>query len=56
MGSDSTMSVRFRLYHLRDTCVPVDPDRFGERLQRTGFEDARISRAKGSFRFRAVRA
>ena len=55
LGSDSTASVRFSLYHLFDTCVPVDPDRFGERLSRAGFGQARISRAKGSFRFRARR-
>src|SRR5207245_3378459 len=32
IGSDSTASVRFRLYHLGDTCVPVDRDGFGGRL------------------------
>ena len=55
LGSDSTASLRFRLFHLGDTCVPVDPDRFGARLERAGFEDVGISRAKGSFRFRARR-
>ena len=55
VGSDSTASWRFTLYHLGDTCVPVDPDRFGARLQRAGFTQPRISKAKGSFRFRAVR-
>ena len=55
LGSDSTASLRFRLYHLFDTCVPVDPDRFVSRLEGSGFADARVSRAKGSFRFRARR-
>jgi SAM-dependent methyltransferase len=56
LGSDSTASLRFTLYHLGDTCVPVEPDAFGERLRRAGFADAKVSRAKGTFRFRAVRA
>jgi SAM-dependent methyltransferase len=55
LGSDSTASFRFSLYHLGDTCVPVDPDRFGERLRGAGFADPKISRARGSFRFRATR-
>ena len=55
LGSDSTDSMRFRLFHLGDTCVPVDPDGFVARLQRAGFADSRVSRVKGSFRFRAVR-
>jgi ubiquinone/menaquinone biosynthesis C-methylase UbiE len=55
LGSDSTTSLRFRLYHLGDTCVSVEPDAFGDRLLRAGFRDPRVSRASGSFRFRAVR-
>ena len=55
VGSDSTASLRFSLYHLFDTCVPVDPDRFGSRLERAGFAEPRISRANGAFRFRARR-
>jgi len=53
LGSDSTASWRFTLYHLGDTCVPVDPGGFGDRLQRAGFVDPKISKAGGSFRFRA---
>jgi SAM-dependent methyltransferase len=56
IGSDSTASVRFRLYHLGDTCVPVEPDGFGERLRRIGFGDVKVSRAPGTFRFRATRS
>ena len=55
LGSDSTASLRFTLYHLFDTCVPVDPDGFGERVLRAGFVDPRISRAGRTFRFRARR-
>jgi ubiquinone/menaquinone biosynthesis C-methylase UbiE len=55
LGSDSRTSPRFRLYHVGDTCVPVDPRQFGPRLERAGFAAARISTAKGSFRFHAVR-
>jgi SAM-dependent methyltransferase len=54
LGSDSTASLRFTLYHLFDTCVPVDPDRFGERLQRIGFDDVKVTPVKGRFRFRAT--
>jgi ubiquinone/menaquinone biosynthesis C-methylase UbiE len=53
IGSDSAASWRFTLYHLGDVCVPVDPNGFGDRLQRAGFADPRISTVKGSFRFRA---
>ncbi|MFN2545775.1 MAG: class I SAM-dependent methyltransferase [Actinomycetota bacterium] len=55
LGSDSTMSLRFRLYHLGDTCVPVDPDEFVSRLRRAGFADPRITKVRRSFRFRAVK-
>jgi SAM-dependent methyltransferase len=39
-GSDSTASFLFRLAHLGDTMVLVDPDRFASRLQAAGFTDA----------------
>jgi len=41
-GSDSTMSFRFRLYHIMDTCVPIDPPKFEARLQNAGFVDAHV--------------
>jgi ubiquinone/menaquinone biosynthesis C-methylase UbiE len=53
-GSDSTTSLRFRLYHLFDTCMPVDPERFPERLRRAGFADVKVQRVRGAFRFRAT--
>jgi SAM-dependent methyltransferase len=55
-GSDSTVSLMFRLAHWRDTMVLVDPDSFGERLERAGFADVRVERAASAFRFRARRA
>src|SRR5439155_9853609 len=33
IGSDSTSSFRFRLFHVLDTCVSVEPDRFAARLR-----------------------
>ena len=55
LGSDSTDGVRFRLYHLGDTCVPIEPAGFPERLRAAGFVDPRTGDAQRSFRFRAIR-
>ncbi|WP_433517629.1 class I SAM-dependent methyltransferase [Nonomuraea sp. CA-143628] len=58
-GSDSGMSLPFRLLHLGDTMVVVDPDTFDGRLRRAGFADVRIERAakpRRSFRFAARKA
>ena len=54
--SDSTDSFQFRLYHLFDTCVPVDPGAFPDRLRRAGFADPKVNAVRRSFRFRATRA
>lgn len=54
-GSDSTISMRFRLVHLFDTMVVVEPGTFAQRLQRAGFGDVTIREGKGAFRFRAVK-
>ncbi len=54
-GSDSTPSLLFRVSHWFDTMVLVDPDRFGARLEATGFGDVSVQSAKGAFRFRARR-
>lgn len=53
-GTDSlgTGSV-FKVIHIGDTLVPVDPDRMGERMESAGLADSRVDRAGGSFRFRA---
>jgi SAM-dependent methyltransferase len=54
-GSDSTASFLFRLAHLGDTMVLIDPDRFASRLQTAGFTDTRVRRGNHAFSFRAIR-
>lgn len=53
-GSDSRTSVVFRLAHLADTMVLVDPDTFTGRLEAAGFEDVDVTAGRGAFRFRAA--
>src|SRR5215472_3181740 len=55
-GCDSTTSLVFRLAHLFDTMVLVDPDGLAGRLQAAGFVDIRVQGASGAFRFRATRS
>lgn len=52
-GTDSRASLRWRLYHLFDTCVPVDPDTFSLRLAEAGFRDVNVESNPWAFRFRA---
>jgi SAM-dependent methyltransferase len=52
-GSDSVPSLRWNLFHVFDTRVPVDPDTFGSRLERAGFGEARVYRFPGGFGFQA---
>ena len=54
-GSDSTASFLFRLAHLGDTMILVDPDRLASRLQTAGFTDAQVRRGNRAFAFRAIR-
>lgn len=54
-GSDSRLSLRFRVYHLFDIMVPVDPDGFGARLEAAGFTDVVVRANERAFRFRASR-
>ena len=56
VGSDSASNLRFRVIHLFDTCVPVDPKTFEERLEAAGFVDVAIREGQGAFRFRAKKA
>jgi len=58
LGSDSTSSFRFRLFHLFDTCVPIEPKEFGERLAAAGFGDIEIEMRPEykTFKFRARKA
>jgi SAM-dependent methyltransferase len=54
-GSDSTTSWLFRLVHVGDTLVPVEPSGFGRRLEAAGFREVRVDAGRGAFRFRARR-
>src|SRR5512139_3554063 len=53
VGSDSLTSALFRLVHVRDTLVPVDPHGFAARLEQAGFVEPEIRVAGRTFRFRA---
>ena len=53
IGIDSTLSLRFRLIHLGDTMVTVNPDTFGARLRTVGFSEITIDKRPNRFRFRA---
>jgi SAM-dependent methyltransferase len=55
-GSDSVSSRLFEWMHCFDTLVPVDPARFGARLEAAGFEDVRVDARKKQFRFRGRKA
>ena len=53
-GTDSIgTGALFRLIHLGDTLLPIDPVRLPERLEAAGLVDAEAQRSDGSFRFRA---
>jgi ubiquinone/menaquinone biosynthesis C-methylase UbiE len=55
LGSDSTTSFRFRLFHLFDTCVPIEPGGFPPRLEAAGFREVEIEQRPqyNTFKFRA---
>ena len=55
VGSDSMSGALFVAAHVFDTMVVVDPDSFGERLERVGFNDVKVRKAKNAFRFFARR-
>ncbi|GAA4930300.1 class I SAM-dependent methyltransferase [Actinomycetospora succinea] len=54
-GSDSVRSLRFRLLHVGDTMVVVDPATMPDRLRDAGFSEASADAGERSFRFRAGR-
>jgi SAM-dependent methyltransferase len=54
-GSDSRISLRFRLYHVADTMTVVDPAGLPARLSAAGFADVRTEVAPRAFTFRAIR-
>jgi ubiquinone/menaquinone biosynthesis C-methylase UbiE len=56
-GTDSLYSRSFRLLHLFDTMVVVDPRTFPERLRKAGFADVQVDVMQlYAFRFRARKA
>lgn len=55
VGCDSTDSLWMRLIHIGDTLTPSDPDTFGNRLEAAGFEDVKVEKGSGVFRFQARR-
>lgn len=52
-GADSTPSLRWNIYHLFDTRVPVDPSTFAGRLATAGFHETMVEHRGTVFRFRA---
>ena len=54
-GVDSLSSRGFRLLHLFDTMVVVDPNSFPKRLEAAGFVDVQVDLNPYAFRFRARR-
>ena len=55
VGSDSLQNWFMRIIHIGDTLVPVNPDTFGARLERAGFEVLEVQKNSQAFRFRARR-
>lgn len=55
IGMDSTLSLRFRLYHLFDTMVLADPSTFAARLEAAGFGEVAVREGRGAFRWRATK-
>jgi SAM-dependent methyltransferase len=56
-GSDSQLNLRFRMLHIGDTMVVVDPATLPDRLATAGFTDIRVERDPGkTVRFWATKA
>ena len=53
VGSDSLQSLFMRLIHIGDTLIPVDPDKFGLRLESAGLQIVEIEEKADAFRFHA---
>ena len=53
-GTDSVgTGLVFKLIHIGDTLMPLDPDELPQRLRAAGLDDPEVRRADGTFRFRA---
>ena len=55
VGSDSLQNWFMKIIHIGDTLVPVNPDTFGVRLERAGFEVLEVQKNSQAFRFLARR-
>jgi SAM-dependent methyltransferase len=53
-GSDSLPTPRFRLLHIGDIMVPLDPATLPERLERAGFTNVEVTTAANRVKFRAT--
>ena len=45
----------FKLIHVGDTLLPIDPDGLPTRLSAAGLAQTEVARANNSFRFRALK-
>ncbi len=55
-GTDSVgTGTLFKLIHLGDTLVLIDPDGLPDRLRSVGLAEPAVKRSNGSFRFRALK-
>jgi SAM-dependent methyltransferase len=54
-GSDSRLSLRFRILHIGDTMVVVDSRTLPDRLRRAGLTDPQMELSDRSLRFQATR-
>jgi SAM-dependent methyltransferase len=52
-GYDSLSGLAFRLFHMFDTAVTIDPQTLRGRLQAAGFDDVQVDVNAHGFRFRA---
>ena len=53
-GTDSVgTGLVFKLIHIGDTLMPLNPDELPHRLRAAGLDDPEVRRADGTFRFRA---
>jgi ubiquinone/menaquinone biosynthesis C-methylase UbiE len=46
----------FKLIHIGDTLLPIDPDELPDRLRGAGLSEPEVDRVDGTFRFRARRS
>jgi SAM-dependent methyltransferase len=55
-GVDSQPSLRFRMLHIGDTMVVLDPATLAERLRQAGLTEVKVGRLPGQVRFTTRRA